>query len=254
MENKNTTETDVAILYEDGDYLVVSKPAGLVVHSDGKTVEPSLCDWLLARYPDMKEVGEPLTMTDGKVIYRPGIVHRLDRETSGALVVAKNQPAFLLIKQQFLDREVEKKYHAFAFGIIREEQGVIDRPIGRSKNDFRKWTAERGARGELREAVTAYRVLARSEAESSGVAGGVTFLEAEPKTGRTHQIRVHLKAISHPLVADSLYAPQKGTVLGFERLALHSRHLSFRGAKGEKISVEAPYPADFERAIAEIGA
>lgn len=249
---------DIPILFEDDNYLIFNKPAGLVVHADGRSTEPTLADWLLQNRPEMKDVGEPMTITSSaskseagtkatsktETILRPGIVHRLDKETSGALVVAKTPAAFADLKEKFQERQVEKKYHTFVYGNVKEHDGTIDRPIGRSKSDFRMWSAQRGARGEMREAVTHYRVLARASDSSA------TFLEVQPKTGRTHQIRVHFKAIHHPVVADSLYASTQPKLLGFKRLALHARALSFKDITGKKISVEASYPEDFEKAVA----
>lgn len=262
---------DIPILFEDDNYIIFNKPAGLVVHADGRSTEPTLADWLVQNRPEMIDVGEPMTITSGasksETILRPGIVHRLDKETSGALVVAKNAAAFVDLKEKFQQRQVEKKYHTFVYGNVKENDGTIDRPIGRSKSDFRMWSAQRGARGEMREAVTHYRVLGRGVGRVEVGSGEnvtidaslehapptpVTFLEVQPKTGRTHQIRVHFKAIHHPVVADSLYASTQPRLLGFKRLALHARALSFKGVTGKKISVEAPYPEDFEQAVATI--
>lgn len=229
------------ILYEDKDVVAVNKPSGLVVHSDGKTVEETLVDWVLKKYPETKEVGEPTRSARGEIIYRPGIVHRLDRETSGVILIAKNQKSFESLKAQFQNHEISKTYHAFVNGEIKTREGEINRPIGRSNKDFRMWSAQRGARGELREAVTNYKVL--------DVGKGYSFIEAHPKTGRTHQIRVHFKAINYPLVADSLYAPTVENTLGFKRLALHSASVSFHDMKGNIYTVEAPYPKDFKQAL-----
>jgi 23S rRNA pseudouridine1911/1915/1917 synthase len=240
---------NLSVLFENKHYIVINKPAGLVVHFDGKTKEPNVTDWVLEQYPETANVGEPLTLSSGEVIARPGIVHRIDRETSGALVIARTQEAFEYLKERFQSREVDKTYHAFVYGTVKKDSDTIDRPIGRSRKDFRMWSAQRFARGELREAITDYRVLARGE---SGEA--VTFIEAKPHTGRTHQIRVHLKAINHPVVCDKLYAPKREPLLGFERLALHARSIQFEGIDGETVSVTAPYPADFEAAVAKIGA
>ncbi len=229
------------ILYEDKDILAINKPAGLVVHNDGKTKEPTLTDWILEKYPDLKEVGEPERDSNGNVIYRPGIVHRLDRETSGVMLVAKNQKAYEYLKNQFKKREIKKIYHAFVWGNFKEKEGIIDRSIGRSSSDFRKWSAQRGARGEMREAVTNYKVISENNDYS--------FVEVRPETGRTHQIRVHFKAINHPLVSDKLYGPKVPNTLGFNRLALHSSEVTFRDLNNQNHTVSAPYPADFEEAI-----
>ena len=256
-----------SILYEDKDILAINKPAGLVVHSDGrstslttsKTTEPTLVDWLIKKYPEtrpvrdregsqrefisngIKDVGELGRNSEGEEILRSGIVHRLDRETSGVMLIAKTQKAFDILKKQFQNREVKKIYHAFVWGSVKADEGTVDRPIGRSSKDFRMWSAQRGARGEMREAVTEYKVLKRLDDYS--------FVEISPKTGRTHQIRVHFKAINYPLVADKLYAPKKENTLGFKRLALHSYQITFKDVAGESRTVVAPYPEDFANAV-----
>lgn len=241
----------IDILYEDKDIVALNKPAGLVVHSDGRTKEPTLVDWILEKYPNIKEVGEPLIIhkeqPTEETIYRPGIVHRLDRDTSGVILVAKTQKAFDHLKAQFQDRQTEKTYHAFVYGEMKEDDGVIDRPIARSRKDFRLWSAQRGARGEAREAITQYTVLKKTNVGNMN--HGFTYIEVKPKTGRTHQIRVHMKAINHPIVCDNLYAPKQKPGLGFKRLALHARSIIFRDMKGKDVTVEAPFPEDFKYAI-----
>jgi 23S rRNA pseudouridine1911/1915/1917 synthase len=257
------------VLKEDRNFLIINKPAGLVVHPDGKTIEPTLCDWIVQNYPKIKGVGEPSKGSDGTLLDRPGIVHRLDRETSGVLVIAKTQESFEFLKQSFQTRDVQKTYNTFVWGLVKEDKGTIDRPIGRSKTDFKKWSAERFARGDLRPAVTDYKVLLRKtftegeekgggeetvklspkDSKNSKIPLNFTFVEVYPKTGRTHQIRVHFKAINHPVVGDSLYAPNHPQMLGFKRLALHSRHISFTSLDGKRIEVEAPLPSDFQAAL-----
>ena len=239
------------IIFENEHLMAINKPAGLVVHSDGKTKEANLCDWLLEIHPEIKEVGEPMTLQDGTIIYRPGIVHRLDRETSGVMIVAKTQESFEHLKKQFQEREVEKTYHAVVWGLVKDDKGTIDRPIGRSRSDFRKWSAQRESRGDLRPAVTDYKVLGRIDGGTSKpheIPQNFTYIEAYPKTGRTHQIRVHFKAINHPVVGDSLYAPNHPDVLGFERLALHARSINIEDVSGKTHHFEAPLPTDFEKA------
>jgi len=231
---------NISVLYEDDQVLVLNKPSGLVVHADGKIDTKTIADWILDNYPDLRGVGEP-AFYDGKTIDRPGIVHRLDKGTSGVLVVAKNQESFLGLKEQFKKREIEKIYNAFVYGSPKEKEGIIDRPIGRSVKDFRRWSAQRGGRGKLRKAETHYKVLESNETHS--------FLEIKPKTGRTHQIRVHLKAINHPVICDSLYAPKRECALGFERLALHALSISFKNIQGEILNIGSPLPQDFNNAL-----
>src|SRR3989338_5433273 len=222
----------IQILYEDNDVLVINKPAGLIVHADGRTNEPTLVDWVLGKYPEIKMVGDAA---------RPGIVHRLDRDTSGALVIAKNQKAYDFLREQFQSRKVEKIYHAFVYGRVKNDEGVIDRPIARSKRGGALWSATRGKKGKERDAVTEYKVLKRGD--------GYSLIELRPLTGRTHQLRVHLKAINYPVVCDKLYAPKKECLLGFNRLALHARSLTLALPNGKNIKIEVPYPNDFENAL-----
>ena len=226
----------IEILYEDKNYLVLNKPTGLVVHSDGKTTEETLVDWVMENYPEIENVGEPLELSSGEIIKRPGVIHRLDKATSGVIALAKNQEAYEHLKKQFKERKTTKVYKTFVHGVLKNDEGKIDRAIGRSAK-FGLWSAQRGIRGKEREALTEYRVLKRAK--------DTTFLEVIPKTGRTHQIRVHLKAINHPVVCDNLYNPKAECLLGFERLALHAEKLEFLGLDGTKIEVISALPEDF---------
>ena len=235
---------NIPIIYEDKDFLVLNKPAGISVHKDGRNEEFTVADWLLENRPETKEVGEPITLPNGDVIAKPGIVHRLDKDTSGVLLVAKNQPTFLLLKEQFQSHSIKKTYRLIVSGEFKQDEGfeaTIDLPIGRSKNDPRKRVARLKSPGKLREAVTDYKILKKFK--------GFTYLEAYPQTGRTHQIRVHLKAISHPVACDSLYAPDLPRIQGLSRQALHAFSLEFTGSEGKRIKIEAPLPADFETAL-----
>lgn len=234
------------ILYEDDEVVVVDKPAGLIVHGDGRSAEDTLADWLLRRSPEMKEVGEPWQAPSGEMIPRPGIVHRLDRGTSGVMIIGKTQPAFEHLKQQFQDRAVHKEYDVLIYGHLKEERGVIDKPIGRSPQDFRRWSAQPGARGEMREARTLWSVVRQGKDMESGEL--VAWVRAEPETGRTHQIRVHFKAIHHPVVCDPLYAAGKPCLFGLSRTALHARSLSLVLPSGKEARFEAAFPADMTAA------
>lgn len=232
------------VVYEDEDILVLDKPAGLAVHEDGRTAAPTVCDWVRSERPTLIGVGESMRLQNGRMIDRPGIVHRLDRDTSGVLVLAKHQAAFLFLKEQFKQRELEKHYRAFVWGEMRELQGTIDRPIGRSRKDFRLWSSGKDASGKLRPAVTRYSVLATDHLFS--------YLDVAPKTGRTHQIRVHLKAIGHPIICDARYAPGKGSALGLARLALHAHSIILTHPRGARMVFEAPLPLDMEQALTRL--
>ena len=230
---------DPVVIYEDESIIVINKPAGMPVHADGKHDRSTLVDWLLVRYPELQGVGETQTLADGTIIDRPGIVHRIDRETSGIIVVAHTQEAYEFLKEQFKEREVKKTYRAFVYGVINAERGIIDKPIGSSRGGLGPRSARRPM-GTQREAQTMYRVIARGTE--------ATYVEVFPKTGRTHQIRVHFAAIQKPIVADSLYAPSRPAILGFKRLALHALAISFTHPKGEEVQFEAPLPQDFAEA------
>ena len=249
---KKTSKTklpNVDILYEDPDILAINKPAGLMAHSDGRTKGPFLADWVAENFPKAINVGEPSRALDGTPILRPGIVHRLDRGTSGVMLIAKTKKGYACLKKQFQDRTIKKKYIAFIWGDLKEEFGTIKKPIGRSKTDFRKWSADRGARGDLREAETYWtKIASLEEAREDGGKQRFTVIEAQPKTGRTHQIRVHFAAIQHAVVGDDLYAPNVTMSLGFKRPALHSRSVEFENCKGKAVTVIAPLPADFKKA------
>jgi 23S rRNA pseudouridine1911/1915/1917 synthase len=233
-------------LYEDEYIVVVDKPSGLVVHSDGRTAEATVVDWFLEHYPNTKNVGETLILSSGEEILRPGIVHRLDRDTSGVLLLCKTDEAFTYFKKQFQNRLMKKTYLAFVVGEMKYDEGEIDRGIGRSKSDFRRWTAQQGIRGVSRDANTLYKVLLRG--------GGYSLVELCPQTGRTHQLRVHMKAINYPIVGDKLYSPKNIGKLGFERTALHAKSISFTHINGEEVFVEAAEPKEFIEARTKLSA
>jgi 23S rRNA pseudouridine1911/1915/1917 synthase len=244
QETNENIFDEIKVIYESKDVVAINKPAGIVVHSDGKNPNKTLTDWILEKYPESIDVGEPMEI-GGNQILRPGIVHRLDKDTSGVMLIAKTKEGFENLKQQFQDRTIQKNYHAFIYGNIREELTIIDKPIGRSSKDIRKWTSMRDARGQMRDALTLVRVLDRGNYKGEIF----TYIEAEPKTGRTHQIRVHLRAIEKPIVCDSLYAPNRDCILGMNRLALHARQISFFDIEGERVTVEADFPTDFQNAL-----
>ena len=235
----------IPIIYEDEHVLALNTPAGISVHGNGKTKEYTVADWILENYPNLTSVGEPQGGEED--IPRPGIVHRLDKETSGVLMVAKDQPTYLFLKKQFAGRTVAKTYRAFAHGMFGETRGIINKPIGRSAGAFAGRAAGERARGEVREAVTVYKVIRTGkDAKARGGTGNISYLELFPKTGRTHQIRVHLATVQHPVICDSLYAPRRESALGFTRLALHAYSLEINTPfKGGRKIFTAPLPKDF---------
>jgi 23S rRNA pseudouridine1911/1915/1917 synthase len=238
--------------------LVLDKPAGLITHGDGRTVEPSLSEWIRERYPAMASVGEPWVSPQGERVPVCGLVHRLDRTTSGVIIAAKTDDAFARLKRLFRERAVEKEYCAFVYGHVEKSEGTIVAEIVRtgggsgaaqSVGSLRRWVAVATTPDDPRAAITDYRVLSRCTDDAGNA---VSYLSCSPKTGRTHQIRVHLAHIGHPLIADHLYASAYPRLLGFERPALHAASIAFewegvrRGAVG---SYCAPLPPDFDHAL-----
>lgn len=241
------------VLYEDNDVLVINKPAGLIVHSDGRTEEHSVAAWVLAQYPSLKDVGEPWTSPQGEVVPRPGIVHRLDRDTSGVMILAKTPEAYAYLKEQFQSRTTEKTYRAFVYGHPKGDSGVIEAEIVRLRTVPPRWgVARTGEDKKHRAAITHWKVLERGVDPKTGER--VAYMEAKPKTGRTHQIRVHLKHFNHAVVADKLYAAGRPGLLGFSRQALHAFSLSIELPSGKRSTFEAPLPPDFTEALARMAA
>lgn len=257
---------NIKILYEDKNILAIDKPAGISVHPDGKSKTKTISDWVIENYPSIKNVGEPIIIEKegGKKekILRPGIVHRLDKETSGVLLIAKNQKTFLFLKEQFQNHKVKKVYRAFVYGNVSDpkaslgtgKRGVISAPIGRSQKDIQTYTAGRGAREPLRDAITEYIILnkftdTKNEIEKKNQEHQYSYVEVYPKTGRTHQIRVHMRYINHPIISDPLYRGAKDLALGMKRLALHSTSINFYLPSGEQKTVESPLPLDFKKVI-----
>lgn len=236
------------ILFEDEAVVVINKPAGLLVHANGHSAEETVVDWFLRRQPEAAGVGEVAHSQTGETLERSGIVHRLDRETSGVMVLAKTQPAFLHLKAQFHDRLAKKEYRALVYGPVRERWGTIDKAIGRSPNDSRKRLAGDNAKGTLREAITDWECIGTGRHEGEDF----SYLKLLPKTGRTHQLRVHLKSISRPIVGDTLYAESevgRSNNLGLSRLALHAHKLHILLPDGEDGAFLAPVPGDIEQAV-----
>ncbi|MDY6794259.1 MAG: RluA family pseudouridine synthase [Actinomycetota bacterium] len=222
----------IDIVYQDGDLAVVNKPAGLVVHPAAGHVDGTLVNALLFRIKDLSGVGGVL---------RPGIVHRLDRLTSGLLVVAKNDEAHVKLQEMVQDRVLKRYYLALVHGIPKTRLGTVDAPVGRDAEDRKKMavTTERG-----RPSRTLFKVLhAFPEA---------ALLEVELITGRTHQIRVHLSYIGHPVVGDSEYGHKVKIErrLGLERQFLHAKRLAFPHPRtGKEMDFEVPLPLDLETAL-----
>ncbi|NCN52870.1 RluA family pseudouridine synthase [Candidatus Wolfebacteria bacterium] len=224
------------ILYEDDDILVINKQADLIVHPTTSEPNHTLANAIIAQYPELKDVGESP--------FRPGIVHRLDRNTTGVLIIVKNQKTFDFIKEQFLNHSIKKIYIALVHGVFKDKDGVINysiRPssINRLKKVIVKDINKEEDKRSIREAETAYKVKESIEEKYS-------LLEVYPKTGRTHQIRVHLAAIGHPVVGDELYGSRTNLT---NRQMLHAKSIEFIAPNGKEMKIEAPIPEDMQDVI-----
>ncbi len=242
---------EIPIIFENDDLVVINKPIGVMVHADGHSKDDTLVDWFLEKYPDSRGVGEIQLSPKGETLERSGVVHRLDRDTSGVLIMVKTQDAHEHFKTQFHDRLAKKEYRAFVYGPVREKWGIIDRAIGRSASDFRMRSAQRGAKGMMRDAVTEWECIGQGRYNDEDF----SYLKLKPKTGRTHQIRVHLRAIERPVVGDQLYAAHvipRSNNLELDRMALHAHILEIALPNGEAERFIAPVPQSFEDAAERI--
>jgi 23S rRNA pseudouridine1911/1915/1917 synthase len=217
----------LTIVYEDADIVVVDKPAGMVVHPAHGHLSGTLVNALLAHCPDLAGIGGAL---------RPGIVHRLDKDTSGLVIVAKNDAAHHNLQTQFQARLVHKTYLALVEGAPQAAHGVIDAPIGRDPQHRQRMAVVTGSSGRGREARTEYRIVERFPQHA--------LIEAEPVTGRTHQIRIHLAFIGHPIVGDRVYGFRKQR-LALPRQFLHATRIAFTlPSSGQPVEFTSPLPDD----------
>ena len=223
VEPEDPKNLDIA--YEDKNFMVVNKPAGLVVHPTDSHPNNTLVNALVSKYPEIKDIGENAL--------RPGIVHRLDRDVSGLMVVARNQAAFNHLKNQFKNRKVLKEYTALVHGSPPEHNGTINLPISRSKTKSGKMAAQTGD-------IKAKK--AETEYDTTHKYNHHTLLKVTPKTGRTHQIRVHLNAIGCPVVGDTLYKPRKMKSIDLGRIFLHASMLEFSDLKGNRKGFTSELP------------
>jgi 23S rRNA pseudouridine1911/1915/1917 synthase len=215
------------IVYEDEDLLVIDKPPGLAVHPSPGHASYTLVNAVLAHCPQLSRIGG-----EG----RPGVVHRLDKDTSGLIIVAKNDEAHLSLARQLKERQVDKTYIALVEGRLEPPEGVIEAAVGRHPRDRKRMAVVEGGR----EARTRYRVLREVD--------GRSLVEAQPETGRTHQIRVHFASIGHPVTGDPLYGRRGEAVV--PRQFLHAQRLAFRHPRtGERLELEAPLAEDLELAL-----
>ncbi len=225
----------IEIIKDTKDYLIINKPAGLLVHATSHNTEETLVDWLLKKYPSIKKVGE--------AVERPGIVHRLDKEVSGLMIIAKNQKAFDYFKDLFKTRKIIKEYTGIVYGQIDKDEGEIDFPIKRSSHGYKMAAVPQNFVSEtdkVRKAITEFTVIKKSI--------NYSLLNLNIKTGRTHQIRVHLSALGYPLIGDDLYGTKKSRLRNQKlkpgRIFLVARHLKFTDLNDKIIDVELELPED----------
>jgi 23S rRNA pseudouridine1911/1915/1917 synthase len=224
------------IVHEDEDFLIVDKPTGVVTHPGAGQLDGTLVNGLLSSYPELAD----LPAAGFGSAERPGIVHRLDKETSGLLVVARSPNGFLSLSAEIAERRLGRTYRALVDGLVTPEQGIVDAPIGRSKNDPTRMSVAVDGRS----ARTHYEVLRRY-----GQPVSATELEVRLETGRTHQIRVHLGAIGHPVLGDSRYGGRRGSA-GVSRLMLHAEKLTLTHPRtAEPMKFAAPLPAEFREGL-----
>lgn len=230
------------VIFEDSDIVVINKPSGVVVHPFDFSTEETILDLLHENYPDMFSIENEISLQDKRVVLLGGIVHKLDRDTSGVLVIAKNQQTFDELRKFFTDQQVEKTYIALVRGIVQKESFTIDAPLGRNKKDYKQSTAPETPRGSLREAVTDVRVLKRN--------ADTTLVQLTPRTGRTHQLRAHMASIGHPILGDMAYGHKVQEMSKREktkeRIMLHAQSISFMWY-GEKKVFESPLPEEFDK-------
>jgi 23S rRNA pseudouridine1911/1915/1917 synthase len=235
---------EIEVIYSDDEIVVVNKPVGMTVHPAPGHPDGTLVDAIIARFPDIATIADP----DG--VFRPGIVHRLDKDTSGVIIVARTVGARTELSRQFKDRTVRKTYLAIVRGIVKRDRTTIARGIGRHRVDRKKMSISSRT---SRDAVSHVTVLARLMADSTRDEG-VTLVRVRPETGRTHQIRVHLASIGHPCLGDRVYGGGGGSRESFTRQALHALELEVDHPRnGERMKFLAPLPEDFERFLAAYG-
>jgi 23S rRNA pseudouridine1911/1915/1917 synthase len=230
------------IIENNEEFLIINKPAGLIVHGAGHILEKTLADYLIERFPELKKIGEDPD--------RPSIVHRLDKEASGLMVIPKNQNSFDNLKKQFSQRTINKEYTALAHGAIEKENDIIDFPIKKSAKGYKmaavpKTYKNKGGKSEAKPAATEFKVIKKFI--------NFTLLKIKIKTGRTHQIRVHLYAYNHPIVGDKLYYLKANEVqekkAGLNRIFLIADKLSFMDLNGKIRQYEINLPTELKKVL-----
>ncbi len=237
------------IIYQDKNLVAINKPAGLLVHPTANSNEKTLSDWLAKKYPEIKKVGD-----DPK--NRPGIVHRLDKDTSGIIIIPRNQKYFEYLKNLFQEHKIKKTYLTLVWGEIKNKKGVIEKPIslkpGTTKRTVLKGKMEKPAVTEY-EVLRNYILQTTDKKQKQEV---FSLVKVTPRTGRTHQIRVHFASIGHPVIGDSLYGPKKlalslskGIPFKLNRQFLHAKSLEFNLSEKHRIKMEADLPKELQKIV-----
>ncbi len=251
------TNTPLKVLYHNHNLLIIDKPPGLVVHPGAGFKGETLASALLYQFQNIHLVGEE---------HRPGIVHRLDKDTSGVILVATSQAMYEFLKNAFAERKIKKEYLALVKGKVEKQHGFIDKPLGKSQTDFRKQDTKNIL--EPKEALTEYQVLeylevvdpVRSQSCRVGTAGALTrhtsngvdtctLLMVKLHTGRTHQIRVHMASVGHPLMGDELYGGKLSKLVGLDRQFLHAKKIEVQLPDGTWIEAESQVPEDLRQVL-----
>ena len=236
------------ILHKTKDYIILEKPAGLLVHATESSTEPTLVDWLVKKFPKIRKVSDSISLQKDDQTFRPGIVHRLDKDVSGIMLIARNQNSFEYYKQQFKLQKIHKKYTALIHGQIEQDHDTIEFEISRSAKGGRMASHPKES-GKGRQALTEFKVLKRFKK--------TTLVEITLHTGRTNQIRVHFMAIGHPVVGDRAYGIGSYNNRFTERFELkrqflHAYRLVFVDMEGEKIDIKTKLPDDLEAVLNQI--
>ncbi len=245
MPLKPNPSIKLNIIYQDENILVIDKPAGLTVHPINLEQNNTLVNGLIAQFPKIKNIGDdPL---------RPGIVHRLDKDTSGLMLIARNNSSFDFLKNQFAKRKIIKKYLALVFGKVKDKKGTITKSISLSKKDYKKRSALLDEKSK--KAWTEYQVLKYIKCGRLSLPHWYTLLEVSIKTGRTHQIRVHLASIGYPIVGDKQYQfKRQSPPKGLTRQFLHASYLKFHLLDGKMMELKSELPDELYESIRQIQA
>lgn len=245
--HQQKASVELPVLYNDHGLLIIDKPAGLSVHPGAGVKAVTLSELLHQQFPELAGVGEA---------HRPGIVHRLDKDTSGVMLVAQTPAMYEYLKDAFAERKIKKEYLAACLGVPEKPHGIIDTPIGRDPNDFRKYTTKNPVESKL--SLTEYRVLEILPLHPTpytlhpGSVDKTALISVNLHTGRTHQIRVHMASVGHPLMGDSLYGGKRVHLSGLSRQFLHARRIEVQLPDGTWIEAVSKVPEDLKNVLATL--